>query len=212
MQKGFTLAEILITLGIIGIVSAMTIPALIVNYQKHVYYTQFMKSVSSIENAVKMFYISEGCDDGTACIDIYDGDDCPTPLIKGMAKHMNALSFYSGYDDNNYNKELDEYNIYSKDKKLYSTIDEDALNIYFITNTGLIVLQSGDFCASAEFMLDTNGKKAPNTIGKDIFFFAINDDNKITWAGNDNYPWEYECDDTGWGCAGKLLQEGRMNY
>ena len=35
-QKGFTLAEVLITLGIIGIVAAMTIPNLIENYQKKV--------------------------------------------------------------------------------------------------------------------------------------------------------------------------------
>ena len=32
--KAFTLAEILITLGIIGVVAAMTIPTLITNYQK----------------------------------------------------------------------------------------------------------------------------------------------------------------------------------
>lgn len=33
---GFTLAEILITLGIIGIVAAMTIPALITKHKRHV--------------------------------------------------------------------------------------------------------------------------------------------------------------------------------
>lgn len=31
---GFTLAEVLITLGVIGIVAAMTLPALVQNYQK----------------------------------------------------------------------------------------------------------------------------------------------------------------------------------
>lgn len=35
-SKAFTLAEVLITLGIIGIVAALTIPALIGNYQKQV--------------------------------------------------------------------------------------------------------------------------------------------------------------------------------
>ena len=34
MKKGFTLAEILITLGVIGIVAAMTIPGLITKYQQ----------------------------------------------------------------------------------------------------------------------------------------------------------------------------------
>ena len=34
MKKGFTLAEVLITLGIIGIVAAMTLPALVGRYKK----------------------------------------------------------------------------------------------------------------------------------------------------------------------------------
>ena len=36
MKKGFTLAEVLITLGVIGIVAAMTIPTLVNNYQEKV--------------------------------------------------------------------------------------------------------------------------------------------------------------------------------
>lgn len=38
-SKGFTLAEVLITLGIIGVVAAMTIPTLIANYKEKVYIT-----------------------------------------------------------------------------------------------------------------------------------------------------------------------------
>lgn len=34
MKKAFTLAEVLITLGIIGVVAAITLPTLIANYQK----------------------------------------------------------------------------------------------------------------------------------------------------------------------------------
>ena len=36
MKNGFTLAEVLITLGIIGVVAAMTIPTLISNYKKQI--------------------------------------------------------------------------------------------------------------------------------------------------------------------------------
>ena len=35
MKKAFTLAEVLITLGIIGVVAAMTIPNLIANVNAH---------------------------------------------------------------------------------------------------------------------------------------------------------------------------------
>ena len=45
-KVAFTLAEVLITLGIIGVVAALTLPTLISNYQKRVYVTQLKKSVS----------------------------------------------------------------------------------------------------------------------------------------------------------------------
>ena len=46
MKKAFTLAEVLITLGVIGIVAALTMPALIVNYQKKVLETRIKKFYS----------------------------------------------------------------------------------------------------------------------------------------------------------------------
>lgn len=48
---GFTLAEVLITLGVIGIVAAMTLPALVHNYQEQEYVTRLKKSVSALEQA-----------------------------------------------------------------------------------------------------------------------------------------------------------------
>ena len=53
-RVGFTLAEVLITLGIIGIVSAMTIPTLVKNYQKKVLNTQFVQAYSILNQALRM--------------------------------------------------------------------------------------------------------------------------------------------------------------
>ncbi len=44
----FTLAEVLITLGIIGVVAAMTIPSLIQNYQEKVLANQFKKKLFNV--------------------------------------------------------------------------------------------------------------------------------------------------------------------
>ena len=52
-EVGFTLAEVLITLGVIGIVAAMTLPALVKNYQKHEIETQLKKTYSDLENMIK---------------------------------------------------------------------------------------------------------------------------------------------------------------
>lgn len=52
--KGFTLAEVLITLLIIGIVAAMTLSVLINNYQKKVTGTKLQKAYSILTNALRM--------------------------------------------------------------------------------------------------------------------------------------------------------------
>lgn len=50
--RGFTLAEVLITLGIIGIVAAMTIPVLITNYKVKVLESKFKKADSVLQQAL----------------------------------------------------------------------------------------------------------------------------------------------------------------
>ena len=54
MKKGFTLSEVLITLGIIGIVAAITIPTLITNYQKKTTATRVKKAYSELLQAIKL--------------------------------------------------------------------------------------------------------------------------------------------------------------
>lgn len=53
-NKAFTLSEVLITLGIIGIVAAMTLPALTAKYKKIVTATQLKKSYTTILQAFTM--------------------------------------------------------------------------------------------------------------------------------------------------------------
>uniref|UniRef100_UPI0040269FDB prepilin-type N-terminal cleavage/methylation domain-containing protein n=1 Tax=Candidatus Stercorousia sp. TaxID=3048886 RepID=UPI0040269FDB len=50
--KAFTLAEVLVTLGIIGVVSAMTVPTLMQNYQKKSYVTQLHKVYNELHHSI----------------------------------------------------------------------------------------------------------------------------------------------------------------
>ena len=54
MKIGFTLAEVLITLGIIGVVAAITIPNMINNSKAAKLRSQFLKAHSSVQQAYRL--------------------------------------------------------------------------------------------------------------------------------------------------------------
>ena len=60
VKKGFTLAEVLVTLGIIGVVAAMTLPTLIKDYQKSVVEARLKWFYSAINQAVRMSVVDNG--------------------------------------------------------------------------------------------------------------------------------------------------------
>ena len=58
-KQAFTLAEVLITLGIIGVVAAMTMPTLIANHRKQVYVSGLKKGMSTISNMFQKMIADE---------------------------------------------------------------------------------------------------------------------------------------------------------
>lgn len=70
MKKAFTLAEVLITLGVIGVVAAITLPTLIQQYNKVVWVNQLKKSVSMLEQGFQKAM----ADDGVTSNAIYFAD------------------------------------------------------------------------------------------------------------------------------------------
>ena len=74
-RQAFTLAEVLITLGIIGVVVALTLPALINNYEKSVVETRMQKFYTNINAALKLSIVENGdMVDWTFPQDYYDAD------------------------------------------------------------------------------------------------------------------------------------------
>ena len=78
--KAFTLAEVLITLMIIGIVAALTIPSVISNYQQQEYKTGLKKAVSVLNEAIQTNIAQDGETP-------YDNED----LFNYLKKHMNVI-------------------------------------------------------------------------------------------------------------------------
>ncbi len=86
-SKGFTLAEVLITLGIIGAVAAITIPSLMTAYNKHVIETKLFKIHSTVMQAVKMAQANNG-----GAIDL---NDVPTEAgnVNGFSRAKSKAVF-----------------------------------------------------------------------------------------------------------------------
>lgn len=59
MKKGFTLAEVLITLSIIAVISVMTIPSIVKSYRYKVYAASAKKVYAQIEDAVAAIMVDE---------------------------------------------------------------------------------------------------------------------------------------------------------
>ncbi len=60
-SRGFTLAEVLITLSIIGIIAAMTVPNLMAKHQKHIWAVKAQKAYSLLNNRTKIMLAEKGC-------------------------------------------------------------------------------------------------------------------------------------------------------
>ena len=60
MKKAFTLAEVLITLAIIGVVAAISIPSVISNSQQQEFKTGLRKAVSVLNSAITMNMAIDG--------------------------------------------------------------------------------------------------------------------------------------------------------
>ena len=58
-KSSFTMAEVLITLGIIGIIAAMTLPALINKYQEVQFKSAYKKAYADLSNAFQSGFINQ---------------------------------------------------------------------------------------------------------------------------------------------------------
>ncbi len=167
MQKyGFTLAEVLITLGIIGVVAALTIPTLMQQQKKIATQSAIKKFYSNWSNAIKLSEAENGPSDKWNKEE-FDAED--EDVVN--AKVRNAEAFFNQY--------MAPYLKYTTKE----TRDENGVPRFIVTLAdGTEMMMSNGACM--DYRIDVNGIKGPNEYGKDRFHFihCINH----PW-GNSNY-------------------------
>ena len=100
-KKGFTLAEVLITLAVIGIVAAMTIPTVMNKYNQILAETRLKLFYSTMNNAIALSEIANGYkttwhfDQYSPCISNAYSKDCIVPLFE---KYFEPYLKIAGYE------------------------------------------------------------------------------------------------------------------
>lgn len=182
MKKAFTMAEVLITLGIIGIVAAITIPQLIKNYQAKVYETAFKKAYSNISKAYLMTQQELGGTNISKTYTFYDASNRVYPLTKVFIdtfyKNLGVVNIADNYVITNYNKSKTFYTGGSQNSKDYypNTGAPRPLRILPDSSSVGVVINS----ATIYIDIDTNGPyQKPNRYGFDIFTFKVSNQDII---------------------------------
>ena len=169
--NGFTLAEVLVTLGIIGVVAALTIPNLVANYKAHQLRTAFFKGYSMLAQAFEQYHKDTACST-TDCL--------PTYFYKYMRPYF-KIAKYCQVDNNLNDKDCFKrattdasYKNFSKTLTGISTYMFD--DGQFVTVDGMLVTFEQQALGNRNVFigLDTTGRqKGPNILGQDLFLFQI---------------------------------------
>ena len=173
-RAAFTLAEVLITFGIIGIVAALTIPTLVKNYEKFVLETKFKKAKSVLFQTIKLWQI----DENNILTNLYHFND-DIILRDYLLKYLKGNIVQTP-------AELKPY---------FTSIKNSTTEIHYcpvscclhpLYNNRMIETSDGIMygaCARdnvIHFYFDLNGYyKGPNKWGIDLFDFDYNNENKL---------------------------------
>lgn len=171
MKRAFTLAEVLITLGIIGVVAAMTIPIVINKYRSYVLEVQFKKAYSNLSQTILLMKQDLGVENLWKEYVIYDSKN---------EIYINPENFYNNFDKYiKVVKKAEKYEItnYNGTKKTISDTGDDLPKaIYILPDGSSVGRQIGN--GRIRFWIDVNGPyKKPNRYGFDVFEFHITSKN-----------------------------------
>lgn len=191
-KSAFTLAETLITLGIIGIIAALALPAIINNYKNELLKTALKKNATVISQAVQIMFTNLNLD----CSPNYFGKDELKPKLISYLKYTEACEGVH-YDHG--------FNCISLGplKKIYTTFNGNESDIGNFLDDGQIILADGSmiFFENTDrdlsyyddlydtttiineedrnlkllfISVDVNGySKGPNRLGHDLFVFQV---------------------------------------
>lgn len=240
LHKAFTLAEVLIVIGIIGLVAEMTIPSLVDNFQKQLYASSLKAIYSQLYQATNMLITDNG---GNMVGGIYSTPNNATNVVNAYCTKLNCIKICGTGQGCWYNAPLrtlsgDTY---------HSSLNVDTMSTYgalgqvyekAVLKNGMSIAfgnlngSYGGDCDRSEgngpianscgqILVDVNGLKPPNRSGRDVFWLLVTQtgiypcgtsyEPALDYSTNCN-PNSHASDQNGGSCAGRVISEGAMNY
>lgn len=218
--KAFTLVEVLVTLTIIGVIAALTIPTLNQNTKNNEMVSGCLKAYSTLAGAVNRMKVDYGPVGfgnkwNNAAI-FWKGEN--GDYKEGFVAQLNTVKvcdtgekgcFWDGIP-----KKLSggaHSNSYDGYKYTVRTTDGMSFN-YSTTDCGGKGLSAERLAkCMGRFVVDVNGDKGPNRFGYDMFFFALIKGEGVIPAGADDGSSDCKKGGTGATCAAKVINEKKID-
>src|SRR5574344_2331581 len=214
MKKGFTLAEVLITLGIIGIVAALTLPSLNAYYQKHVTVTRLQKAYNSMSNTINIAISEEGPIETWNMPNTNTAEDSlnfvNTYIVPFLKIAQNCETKTTG---------ICEFKYQDLNSSTQTSLGDRYARFYLADGT-LVALASVYESGGRRYgdtLIDINGQAKPNIVGKDIFCFRYELNNgkffptDYGWSRNDalnHQIWGCNRNASGTYCSNVIMKDG----
>lgn len=207
-KKGFTLAEVLITLGIIGVVAAMTMPSLINNYKDKELIVRTKKAYSVIQNAILLAQVENNSVGDN--MSLFDTTKTSAEVAENFAKYFNGaivckdknsagcndvfytVKFASKSGGRNMtapkiiltDNTLIEVNQRSSCTRTANDCKQNANGECVVDESGNIIPTITTHTDCATLYFDVNGPKLPNQYGRDVYTLKIktNSISASSWA------------------------------
>ncbi len=235
-KKAFTLAEVLITLGIIGVVAAITIPAVIQRNQEQNAVVQLKKTYTTLSNAFNRSVAENGPPNGWGLTSATHYD--PVIAVKMMgyltpylnvSKDCGSSSSNVGcFPDGTYqyrngsNVWTDWVNINTNSGGQFARVrlaDGSGLAAQYPEANGNCNYNYGSTSALQSvcgyLYVDIDGPKGQSRLGIDMFRFYLTNNGIIPvgTAPDTSRPFSTGClTSGGWGCTAWVIYNGNMDY
>lgn len=222
VADGFTLAEVLITLTIVGVIASMTIPTMVNNVNTTINVIQLKKTYSNLQQAFMLLQ----ADNGGSIVPIFTNDTIGTNSMNAFLTKLNYIkNCGSGwgcwYDSplyllngSAYKDSIETHWNGTRGKAILA--NGTMIKIWIASTTCTHVIGTGPLSnVCGEIGVDLNGANAPNTGGRDYFDFWVTQTG-VYPDGIDGDPQRCNVSpgdgNNTWGCTAKVLSEGAINY